>query len=96
LARQHAAEPVGSPTHRALQQAGRSLLLAQASDWPFILKSGTSTVYAEQRVRDLLARFNYLDKAIEGASIDERHLQALEQLDAIFPNLDYQGFIEQE
>ena len=27
---------------RALQQAGRELLLAKASDWPFILRTGTS------------------------------------------------------
>lgn len=96
LARQHAAEPPGSPIHRALQQAGRCLLLAQASDWPFILKSGTSTEYAQQRVRDLLARFNYLDKGISGAGIDPQHLQALEQMDAIFPDLDFRSYINQE
>ncbi len=71
-------------------------MLAQASDWPFILKSGTSTVYAEQRVRELLARFNYLDKGISGAGIDPQHLQALEQLDAVFPDLDFHSFINQE
>jgi 1,4-alpha-glucan branching enzyme len=96
LARQHAGEPPGSLTYRALQQAARCLLLAQASDWPFILKSGTSTGYAQQRVRDLLARFNYLNKGISGAGVDPSHLQALEQLDAIFPRLDFRCFIDQE
>jgi 1,4-alpha-glucan branching enzyme len=96
LAKEHAGEPPGSLKYRALQQAGRSLLLAQASDWPFILKSGTSTAYAEQRVRDLLARFNYLDKGICGDNIDPQHLQALEQMDAIFPRLDFRSFMNQE
>src|SRR5262249_17355716 len=34
---------------RALNQAGRELLLAQASDWPFIIRSQTSPEYAEKR-----------------------------------------------
>ncbi|MDB6030659.1 MAG: hypothetical protein JWM16_997 [Verrucomicrobiales bacterium] len=33
-------------TQRALKQAARELLLAQASDWPFILRTGTSPDYA--------------------------------------------------
>ncbi|MGH7951421.1 MAG: glycoside hydrolase family 57 protein, partial [Limisphaerales bacterium] len=35
---------------RALKQAARELLLAQASDWPFILRAGTSPDYARRRV----------------------------------------------
>jgi 1,4-alpha-glucan branching enzyme len=96
LAKQHATEPPGSLRYRALQQAARSLLLAQASDWPFILKTGTSTAYAEQRVRDLLARFNYLDQSISHQQIDPQHLQALEQMDACFPQLDFRSFIKPE
>jgi 1,4-alpha-glucan branching enzyme len=96
LARQYVAEPSGSLRYRALQQAGRSLLLAQASDWPFILKSGSSKAYAEQRVRDLLARFNYLQQSIVRDAIDPQHLQTLEQMDNIFPQLDFTSFIPQE
>ncbi|MEN8179606.1 MAG: 1,4-alpha-glucan branching protein domain-containing protein [Pseudomonadota bacterium] len=93
LARKYVDEQPGSLKFRALQQAGRSLLLAQASDWPFILKTGTSKSYAEQRVRDLLARFNYLEQSIIDDTIDLQHLQTLEQMDAIFPNLDFTSFI---
>lgn len=96
LAREHTQEKSGSLKYRALQQAGRSLLLAQASDWPFILKSGSSKTYAEQRVRDLLARFNYLAQSINDDEIDLQHLQTLEQMDAVFPNLDFRCFINQE
>ncbi len=96
LAREHADEQPGSLKYRALQQAGRCLLLAQASDWPFILKSGTSKDYAEQRVRDLLARFSYLEQSIKTNNFDQQHLQTLEQMDAIFPNLDFSSFIAEE
>src|SRR6185295_17478663 len=42
---------------RALKQAARELLLAQSSDWPFILRTGTSPDYARKRVKDHLFRF---------------------------------------
>ncbi len=82
----HDAEP-GALTYRALQQAGRSQLLAQASDWAFFLKTGTAQEYAYNRTRDHLARFNYLENVLRNNTIDERRLQALEAMDAIFPDL---------
>src|SRR5213079_2464155 len=36
---------------RFLKQCARELLLAQSSDWPFILHTGTSPAYAECRVK---------------------------------------------
>lgn len=80
------AEP-GALTYRALQQAGRSLLLAEASDWAFFMKTGTAQEYAYNRTRDHLARFNYLENVLRNNSIDERRLQALEVMDPVFPNL---------
>jgi 1,4-alpha-glucan branching enzyme len=80
--------PVGSRERRALAQAGRELLLAQASDWPFILKNWTSVDYARQRVREHLHRFDLLARQIESGSIDEDTLGALEARDNLFPGLD--------
>jgi len=77
---------------RALNQALRSLLLAQASDWPFILKSGTTTDYARKRLSDHLARFNYLHDCIRKNRVDERYLTALEVMDDIFPNIDFRNY----
>lgn len=77
---------------RALNQALRSLLLAQASDWPFILKSGTSVDYAKQRLIDHLARFNYLHDSFRKNRLDERYLAALEIMDDIFPQLNFRDF----
>jgi len=33
-----------------VQQAGRELLLLQASDWPFLITTGTAPDYAAQRL----------------------------------------------
>jgi 1,4-alpha-glucan branching enzyme len=89
LAGSHADAPIGSPADRALRQAARSLLLAQASDWPFIMKTGTAVEYAYNRIRDNLARFHYLCSAVEADGVDEARLAALETMDAIFPELDF-------
>jgi 1,4-alpha-glucan branching enzyme len=87
----HDAEP-GTLIYRALQQAGRSLLLAEASDWAFFMKTGTAHEYAYNRTRDHLARFNYLETVLRDNNIDERRLQALEVMDPIFPNLALEYF----
>lgn len=93
LARKHQKEPPGSLIHRALAQAARTLLLAQASDWAFMMKAQTTVEYAERRTRDHLARFHYLDQAVSNAAIDERKLGALETMDSIFPDMDFRVFL---
>jgi 1,4-alpha-glucan branching enzyme len=68
------------------------LLLAQSSDWPFIINNGTATEYAERRVNDHVARFHYLADALEHNALDAERLTALEWLDNPFPNVDYRLF----
>ncbi len=77
---------------RALNQAARSILLAQASDWPFIMKSGTTVDYANKRITDHLARFNYLHDSFRKNRINERYLAALEIMDNIFPHVDFRDY----
>ena len=79
---------------RALNQAARSVLLAQASDWPFIMQSGTTVEYANQRIIDHLARFNYLYDSVRKGKIDERYLAALEIMDNIFPAIDFRDYMK--
>ncbi|HEY3320774.1 MAG TPA: 1,4-alpha-glucan branching protein domain-containing protein [Planctomycetota bacterium] len=79
---------------RVLRQAGRELLLAQASDWPFIITDGTTEQYARRRVEDHINRFHYLLNEHDAKQIDEQKLGALEYMDAIFPELDYKVFAE--
>lgn len=81
---------------RALNQAVRSLLLAQSSDWPFIMKTGTTVEYATKRLTDHLARFNYLRDSIQQNAINERHLSALEILDNAFPMVNFRDYSAQK
>jgi 1,4-alpha-glucan branching enzyme len=74
---------------RALNQALRELLLAQSSDWAFIMATGTHTSYAIGRTKDHLLRFTGLYEQIKSNSIDENWLSDIEQKDNIFPEIDY-------
>ena len=61
-------------TARALKQAARELLLAQSSDWPFIIRTGTSPEYAKRRVKDHLLRFIALHEQLTQTKVDEKWL----------------------
>jgi len=74
---------------RALRQAGRELLLAQASDWPFILRAQTSSEYARRRVKDHLLRFLALHEQLTLTTIDEPWLREVESRDNLFPEVDW-------
>jgi 1,4-alpha-glucan branching enzyme len=74
---------------RMLKQAARELLLAQSSDWPFILRTGTSPGYARKRVQDHLLRFTRLYEQLTTAQCDAEWLQQVEWGDNIFPDVDY-------
>ncbi len=79
--------PTGSIA-RALKQAARELLLAQSSDWPFILRTGTSPEYAKRRVKDHLLRFIALHEQLTQTQVDERWLGEVESRDNLFPNVE--------
>ena len=87
LARAHP-EAVGL-TLRALNQAARELLLAQSSDWPFILRTGTSPDYARKRVTDHLLRFIALHEMLTLTRVDEQWLARIEWQDNLFPEVNY-------
>ncbi|MDA8100130.1 MAG: DUF1957 domain-containing protein [Nitrospiraceae bacterium] len=74
---------------RALNQAARELLLAQSSDWAFIMKTGSHVEYAVKRTQDHVLRFTRLYDDIKGNRIDERWLGDIEYADNIFPHIDY-------
>ncbi|MBI3015623.1 MAG: DUF1957 domain-containing protein [Candidatus Tectomicrobia bacterium] len=74
---------------RALNQAARELLLVQASDWAFIMKTGTTVDYATQRTRSHLTRFLRLAEQIQEGRIESTWLSRLESQDCIFPEIDY-------
>ncbi len=74
---------------RALRQAGRELLLAQASDWPFILRTGTSPEYARERVKSHLLRFSRLYEQIMAGRIEAEMLAEVEDEDNLFEGLNW-------
>ncbi|MDH7578016.1 MAG: DUF1957 domain-containing protein [Bacillota bacterium] len=74
---------------RALNQAARELLLAQSSDWPFIMHTKTVVGYAKQRLQDHLGRFQVLYRQLKHNCLDQEFLTRVERLDPIFPQLDY-------
>jgi 1,4-alpha-glucan branching enzyme len=78
---------------RALDQAARELLLAQSSDWAFIMRTGTMVDYAVRRTQTHLRRFLRIYSDIRAGTIDERWLAGIEQLDNIFPAIDYRVFV---
>jgi 1,4-alpha-glucan branching enzyme len=79
-------------TRRALNQAARELLLAQSSDWAFIMRTGTMVDYAIRRTRTHLRRFNRLHDEIRAGTIDETSLARLEYVDNLFAQIDYEVF----
>jgi 1,4-alpha-glucan branching enzyme len=81
---------------RALTQAARELLLAQSSDWAFIITMDTSVPYAEKRTRDHVHRFTALYDQILAGEIDLPSLTDWEAQDCIFPELDYRTYIDVE
>jgi 1,4-alpha-glucan branching enzyme len=74
---------------RALNQAARELLLAQASDWAFIMKTGTMVQYAVRRIQEHVSRFLRLEEQLRSRQINLEWLSDLEQRDNLFAEIDY-------
>ncbi|TYO93888.1 1,4-alpha-glucan branching protein domain-containing protein [Desulfallas thermosapovorans] len=76
-------------TARCLNQAARELLLAQSSDWPFIIHSNTAVEYAVRRFKNHIGRFNILAQMLESSNIDPEILEAIETRSKFLPDIDY-------
>jgi 1,4-alpha-glucan branching enzyme len=79
----------------ALDQAVREVLLAQSSDWPFIMKTGTSVDYAIRRFKMHIHRFHRLVDMAEHGRYDRDYLRAVTARDSLFPDMDYRIFQRQ-
>ena len=81
---------VGSPLQRQLlTQAGRELLLLQSSDWSFILRAGTTTDLARERIERHLDRFwRLMDALNNNTALPPGWLAAVEREDGLFPLLN--------
>ncbi|MEK7380999.1 MAG: 1,4-alpha-glucan branching protein domain-containing protein [Gemmatimonadota bacterium] len=79
------------PAAEVLEQAARELLLAQSSDWQFIITTGAATDYAERRFRehcDALERLLTVLETGEDPGEDGRQLAAgFRERNDLFPDL---------
>ena len=75
---------------RVLRQMGRELLLAQSSDWAFLMKTGTAREYAAKRTKDHVLRFTRLYEQLGEENVDNACLENCEWRDNIFPDLNWQ------
>ncbi len=91
----HASPTLPDVYDRALRQAGRELMLAQSSDWPFMMTNGLADEYASRRVGDHLNRFHHLLDGVDRQEVNKQQLEAFEHMDGIFPELDYRLFAPQ-
>ncbi len=77
---------------RALKQAARELMLAQSSDFAFIMDAKTVVEYAVKRTQQHVNRFLRLHAMLESGMIEENWLRAVEEMDRIFPAVDYRVY----
>jgi len=78
---------------RALSQCARELLLAQSSDWLFIITNGTMVEYAHKAIKERIGRFTKLYFELKEGKINEEYLEDIEEKDDIFPEIDYKIYI---
>src|SRR5207253_3497410 len=72
---------------RAARHAARELLLAQSSDWPFLVTTGQAADYAVERFRSHEQRFRRsVELALSATADDEVELVSLERADNTFPD----------
>ena len=92
LARAHASNP-NALADRVLKQLARELLLAQSSDWAFLMKTGTAKQYATKKTTDHLLRFNRLYEEFTTDAIDENFLADCEWRDNLFPEVNWRYYL---
>jgi 1,4-alpha-glucan branching enzyme len=77
---------------RALNQAAREILLAQASDWPAFLYHEEFCGYAKFKIESALKNFNIIYESLVKSNISTEWLTGLERRHNIFPNINYRIF----
>jgi len=93
--RQLCRDYAGGPAHEIVTQAAREVLLAEASDWQFLISTFSARDYSEVRFADHIARFDRLadiaDRVHTGGKMsadEETFLRECQVKDAPFQELD--------
>lgn len=87
-------ENTSAHEERTLRQMARELLLAQSSDWAFLIKAGTACNYATRRTRDHLLRFTQLYENLKSGYHDSVFLQECEDYNNLFPQVNWRYYLE--
>ncbi|TFG85117.1 MAG: DUF1957 domain-containing protein [Spirochaetales bacterium] len=77
---------------RVLNQATREVLLSQASDWPFLLRSGKSGSFARKQVEDAVTNFTRIYEMLCANTVGTEWLTRLEKRNNLFPDINYRIF----
>jgi 1,4-alpha-glucan branching enzyme len=67
----------------------REMLLAEASDWAFIMKTGTTVPYAVQRTREHIHNFTRIYESLMTGSLQQEWFLGLEHRNNLFRKIDY-------
>ncbi len=78
---------------RALNQAFREMLLAEASDWAFIMKTGTTVPYAVRRTREHIYNFTRIYDSLMTNRLQQEWFLEVEGRNNIFPKIDYRSCV---
>ncbi|MBI3592929.1 MAG: DUF1957 domain-containing protein [Nitrospirae bacterium] len=81
----------GTPLKEAVNQLIREMLLAQASDWFFLIEKERASEYAGKRVAGHIRNFNHVFSMITGNDIQDVKLDEMKRCNTIFPWLDAGG-----
>jgi 1,4-alpha-glucan branching enzyme len=78
---------------KALNQALRELMLAQSSDWGFLMHKGSHSGYAAERLKGHLENFWKLERMITEGGDDIAGLEGMEDGHGLFRDVDYRCYV---
>ncbi len=90
--KQHAGYTEHDKRGLAVKQAAREVMLAQSSDWPFIITMGTQDGYAAKRPVVHLSRAHRIMDMIESGEWNDADLEQIKARDGVFPDIDPTAF----
>ncbi len=77
---------------KILNQMARELLLAQSSDWAFLMTTATATEYSTERTKEHIANFWKLTKIVDENLLDEEFKKEIEEKNSIFEFLNFRSY----
>ncbi len=85
-------EPMADHRIRCVKQMTRELMLAQSSDWAFLMRNNAARPYAKKRTEDHFQNFDDIWQLFSGKPGSER-LAEIEKQNPIFENLNWDAYL---